>query len=59
MLLRASCIESHPHGNDFVTTIARVVPSRTKRLLGVVERVKCAAVTLHRRLFLRGLGHYP
>ena len=49
---RASCIESYPHGNDFVTTIARVVPSRTIRLLDVIERVKYAAVILYRRLIL-------
>ena len=48
----ASCIECYPLGNDFVTTIARVVPSRTKRLLGIIERVKYAAVILHRRLVL-------
>jgi len=51
--------ESYPHGNDFVATIARVVPSRTIRLLDVVERVKHAAVVLHRRSFLRGLGCCP
>jgi len=56
---RASCVESYPHGNDFVTTIARVVPSRTIRLLDVIERAKHAAVILCRRLFLRGLGFYP
>jgi len=59
---RASCIECYPLGNDFVTTIARVVPSRTKRLLGVVGRVKYAAVILHRHLvldtILRDLLHY-
>jgi len=35
-----------------VTTIARVVPSRTKCLLGVIGRVHHAAVILHRRLVL-------
>jgi len=48
----ASCKECYPLGNDFVTTIARVVPSRTKRLLGVIGRVKYAAVILCRRLVL-------
>jgi len=48
----ASCMECHSIGNDFVTTIARVVPSRTKRLLDVVERAKCAAVISCRRLVL-------
>jgi len=52
-------MESHPHGNDFVATMARVFPSRTKRLLDVVERAKHAAVTSHRRLVLRGLGCCP
>jgi len=58
----ASCTECCPLGNDFVTTIARVVSSRTKRLLGVVGRVKCAVVILHGRLvldaILRDLLHY-
>jgi len=49
---RASCVECCPLGNDFVTTIARVVPSRTKRLLGVIGRAKCAAVVLCSRLVL-------
>jgi len=49
---RASCMECYSIGNDFVTMIARVVPSRTKGLLGVVGRVKHAAVILHRRLVL-------
>ena len=59
---RASCVECYPLGNDFVKTIARVVPSRTKRLLGVIGRVKYAAVILYRRLvldtILRDLLHY-
>jgi len=48
----ASCAECCPLGNDFVTTTARVVPSRTKRLPGVVGRAKCAAVVSHRRLVM-------
>jgi len=59
---RASCTECCPLGNDFVTMIARVVPSRTKRLLGVIGRAKHAAVILCRRLvldtILRDLLHY-
>jgi len=49
---RASCMECCPLENDFIATIARVVPSRTKRLLGVIGRVKCAAVVSCRRLVL-------
>jgi len=49
---RASCMECYSLGNDFTTTIARVVPSRTKRLLDGIGRVKCAAVVPHRRLVL-------
>jgi len=59
---RASCAECYPLGNDFVTTIARVVSSRTNRLRGVVGRAKHAAVILCRRLVLganlRDLLHY-
>jgi len=39
-------------GMTFVATIAHVVPSRTKRLLGVVGRVHLVAVIPHRRLVL-------
>jgi len=49
---RASCTECHPLGNDFVTMTARVVPSRTKRLPGIIRRAKHAAVVSHRRLVL-------
>jgi len=45
-------MECHSIGNNFVTTTARVVPSRTKRFLGIVGRLKCAAVVLHGRLVL-------
>ena len=39
-------------GHDQSVMIARVVPSRTKRLLGILRRLKYAAVILHRNLVL-------
>ena len=48
----ASCTECYSIGNDFLTTIACVVPSRTKHLPDVIGRVKHAAIVLHRRLVL-------
>jgi len=49
---RASCAECHHLGNDFVATIACVVPSRTKRLPDAIGRAKHAAVVSHRRVVL-------
>jgi len=49
-------------GMTCLTTIARVVPSRTKCVLIVLWWLKCAATILHRRLVLetvfRDLLHY-
>jgi len=49
---RASCAECCLLGNDFVATTACVVPSRTKRLPGVIGRANHAAVVSHMRLVL-------
>jgi len=49
---RASCTECHSLANDFVTMIARVAPSRTKRLPCVIGRAKHAAVVSCGRLVL-------